>query len=102
MAAHFTRHPPPPAPPPRPLTDHDIRTARFPPTPFGRRGYDATEVDAFLLKAEEAFRGTVDLTAQDVRDTKFGPSPRLGPGYREADVDAFLEAIATELARRKA
>jgi DivIVA domain-containing protein len=77
-----------------------VHGARFGKPPFGKRGYDETEVDEFLRKVADTLArvpGAPQIGAPDVHDVAFR-KPRLGSrGYDEDEVDAFLDLIETEL-----
>jgi DivIVA domain-containing protein len=87
-------------PPARRVTAADVRGVRFGKPPFGKRGYDETEVDDFLRQAADTLarlRGGSRLSAADVHDVAFR-KPRLGSrGYDEDEVDAFLDLVENEL-----
>ncbi len=104
--------PPPPPPqkqqalpaPPRPkaaqekkLTARDIRNIAFHRPPRGRRGYQESQVDAFLDRIEATLLGQDNLTGKDVRDVRFS-RPLIGRrGYDETEVDAFLARVEQQL-----
>ena len=81
--------------------DH-VRNVAFARPPFGRRGYNEDEVDAFLAVIEAALRNPAEsaLTSERVRGVAFG-KPRLGRrGYDEREVDAFLYLVEEHLKPR--
>ncbi|MGI5503079.1 DivIVA domain-containing protein [Lentzea sp. CA-135723] len=79
------------------LTAADIRDIAFHRPPRGRRGYQESQVDAFLDRIEATLLGQDNLTAKDVRDIRFS-RPLIGRrGYDETEVDAFLTAIEQQL-----
>jgi DivIVA domain-containing protein len=60
-------------------------------TTLGRRGYQQSEVDAFLVTVAEALRAGEPL-AELVRRTQF-THVRLEDGYDHTQVDDFLAAV---------
>ncbi|GGU87835.1 DivIVA domain-containing protein [Lentzea flava] len=50
------------------LTAADIRNVAFHRPPRGRRGYQESQVDAFLDRIEATLLGQDNLTAKDIRD----------------------------------
>ncbi|SDO80142.1 DivIVA domain-containing protein [Lentzea jiangxiensis] len=79
------------------LTAADIRNVAFHRPPRGRRGYQESQVDAFLDRIEATLLGQDNLTGKDVRDVRFS-RPLIGRrGYDETEVDAFLGQIEQQL-----
>ena len=79
------------------FTAADIRNIAFHRPPRGRRGYQESQVDAFLDRIEATLLGQDNLTAKDVRDIRFS-RPLIGRrGYDETEVDAFLGQIEQQL-----
>lgn len=79
------------------LTAADIRNVAFHRPPRGRRGYQESQVDAFLDRIEATLLGQDNLTGKDVRDIRFS-RPLIGRrGYDETEVDAFLGQIEQQL-----
>ncbi|GHH54587.1 DivIVA domain-containing protein [Lentzea cavernae] len=79
------------------FTAADIRNIAFHRPPRGRRGYQETQVDAFLDRIEATLLGQDNLTGKDVRDIRFS-RPLIGRrGYDETEVDAFLGQIEQQL-----
>jgi len=79
------------------LTAADVRNVAFHRPPRGRRGYQESQVDAFLDRIEATLRGQDNLTAKDVRDIRFS-RPLIGRrGYDETEVDGFLSRIEQQL-----
>ncbi|WP_439663150.1 DivIVA domain-containing protein [Lentzea sp. HUAS TT2] len=79
------------------LTAADIRNIAFHRPPRGRRGYQESQVDAFLDRIEATLLGQDNLTGKDVRDVRFS-RPLIGRrGYDETEVDAFLGQIEQQL-----
>ncbi|MEU7475532.1 DivIVA domain-containing protein [Lentzea sp. NPDC042327] len=79
------------------LTAKDIRNVAFHRPPRGRRGYQESQVDAFLDRIEATLLGQDNLTGKDVRDVRFS-RPLIGRrGYDETEVDAFLAQIEQQL-----
>ncbi|MDX8056397.1 DivIVA domain-containing protein [Lentzea sp. BCCO 10_0798] len=79
------------------LTAADIRNIAFHRPPRGRRGYQESQVDAFLDRIEATLLGQDNLTAKDVRDVRFS-RPLIGRrGYDETEVDGFLGQIEQQL-----
>jgi DivIVA domain-containing protein len=78
----------------------DVRAVRFGKPPFGRRGYDETEVDDFLRRIADALDqapGAARVDAEEVHEVAFR-KPRIGSrGYDEDEVDAFLDLLEAEL-----
>src|SRR5919201_1000859 len=87
-------------PPPRRVSATDVHNVAFGKPPFGKRGYDEGEVDAFLRRVAETLAqppGPGQVTAAEVHDVAFR-KPRLGSrGYDEDEVDAFLDLVEGEL-----
>lgn len=80
------------------LTAADIRKVAFHRPPRGRRGYQESQVDAFLDRIEATLLGQDNLTGKDIRDVRFS-RPLIGRrGYDETEVDAFLGQIEQQLA----
>jgi DivIVA domain-containing protein len=82
------------------LTPDDVRNATFRSRKRGKRGYDETEVDAFLDRVEAALRGEDPLTAEQVLNVAFSPRRRGKRAYAEEEVDALLDAAAKTLLER--
>lgn len=81
------------------LTPDHVRNVAFARPPFGKRGYNEGEVDAFLEVIEAALRDLAasTLTSRQVREVAFG-KPRIGRrGYDEDEVDAFLYVVEEHL-----
>ncbi|SMD23725.1 DivIVA domain-containing protein [Lentzea albidocapillata] len=79
------------------LTAADIRNIAFHRPPRGRRGYQESQVDAFLDRIEATLLGQDNLTSKDVRDIRFS-RPLIGRrGYDETEVDGFLGQIEQQL-----
>ncbi|WP_434450918.1 DivIVA domain-containing protein [Lentzea sp. E54] len=79
------------------LTAADVRNVAFHRPPRGRRGYQESQVDAFLDRIEATLLGQDNLTGKDVRDVRFS-RPLIGRrGYDETEVDAFLGQIEQQL-----
>lgn len=79
------------------LTAADIRTIAFHRPPRGRRGYQESQVDAFLDRIEATLLGQDNLTSKDIRDVRFS-RPLIGRrGYDETEVDGFLGQIEQQL-----
>jgi DivIVA domain-containing protein len=78
----------------------DVRAVRFGKPPFGRRGYDETEVDDFLRMVADTLdqaSGAARVEADQVHEVAFR-KPRIGSrGYDEDEVDAFLDLLEAEL-----
>ena len=81
-----------------PLTAEDVRSAAFDKPPWGKRGYDEDEVDAFLQLAALRLEGRGQLSAGDVRSATFDKPPWGKRGYNEDQVDAFLEVLEATIA----
>ncbi|MDX3658530.1 DivIVA domain-containing protein [Streptomyces sp. ID05-26A] len=80
------------------FTAADIRNIAFHRPPRGRRGYQESQVDAFLDRIEATLLGQDNLTGKDVRDVRFS-RPLIGRrGYDETEVDGFLGQIEQQLA----
>jgi DivIVA domain-containing protein len=79
------------------LTAADIRKIAFHRPPRGRRGYQESQVDAFLDRIEATLLGQDNLTGKDIRDVKFS-RPLIGRrGYDETEVDSFLGVVEKQL-----
>jgi DivIVA domain-containing protein len=87
-------------PPTQRVTTAEVRGVRFGKPPFGKRGYDETEVDEFLRRVGDTLArvpGGTPLGPKDVHEVAFR-KPRLGSrGYDEDEVDAFLDLVEAEL-----
>lgn len=80
------------------VTAADIRRIAFHRPPRGRRGYQESQVDAFLDRIEATLLGQDNLTGKDIRDVRFS-RPLIGRrGYDETEVDSFLGQIEQQLA----
>ncbi|WP_460695843.1 DivIVA domain-containing protein [Nocardia thraciensis] len=86
------------------MTDEHARRVRFCRAPFGHRGYDAAEVDAFCERVDEAFRGRGTLTATEIREHEFATAAFGHRGYDRDQVDDYLDQVCIDLefARRGA
>ena len=79
------------------LAVDDVRAVSFSRAPRGRRGYQESQVDAFLDRIEDTLLGQDNLTAQAVRDVRFS-RPLIGRrGYDEDEVDTFLDRVEQQL-----
>ena len=82
------------------VTVADVEAVAFGKPPFGRRGYDESEVDDFLRLVAIALSprpGRGGVTADQVHEVAFR-KPRIGSrGYDEDEVDAFLDLVEIEL-----
>jgi DivIVA domain-containing protein len=81
------------------LTPDEVRNMVFAKPPIGRRGYNESEVDAFLDLVEAALRNPVAriLTPDQVRNVVFAKPPIGRRGYNESEVDAFLDRVEAAL-----
>ncbi|RBY94883.1 cell division protein DivIVA [Blastococcus sp. TBT05-19] len=81
------------------MTGAELRSVQLGRPPWGRRGYDPAEVDAFLARAAVALdalagRRAPGMTAEDVHSVVFGKPPLgKGRGYDEDQVDELLDRI---------
>ncbi|WP_019814296.1 DivIVA domain-containing protein [Saccharomonospora saliphila] len=84
------------------LTASDVDRAWFPQAPFGTRGYNRMQVDAFLSRVAATLEGRDTVTAADVHHVAFTLSP-MGrrDGYDPTAVDAFLRIVERALATRE-
>ena len=81
------------------MTTSESSTISFAETQGSVKGYDKRAVDAFLLRAREAFEdGAEPMTAADVRQVAF---PIVRRGYVIAAVDAALGRIEDAFAARE-
>lgn len=79
------------------LTAAEVRNVAFHRPPRGRRGYQESQVDAFLDRIEATLLGQDNLTSKDIRDVKFS-RPLIGRrGYDETEVDGFLSRVEQQL-----
>jgi len=80
------------------MTPSEIHYIAFRKPPFGKRGYDEDDVDAFLDKLERFFKspGSQELSVDDVRNVVFRKPPIGKRGYDTGDVDDFLDQVITE------
>ena len=81
-----------------PLTAQDLRAATFDKPPWGKRGYNENEVDAFLQLAALRLDGSGQLSADDVHVVSFSKPPIGKRGYHEDQVDEFLDTLAATIA----
>jgi DivIVA domain-containing protein len=81
------------------LTPEQVRNVAFSKPPFGKRGYNANEVNAFLDLVEAALRDPTRriLTAEQVHNKAFSKPPFGKRGYNEDEVDAFLDVVEQQL-----
>jgi DivIVA domain-containing protein len=80
------------------LTAQDVRYATFGKPPWGKRGYNNDEADAFLQLAASRLDGYGTLSVDDVRAVAFS-KPSIGKrGYSEDEVDGFLELLEATIA----
>lgn len=74
----------------------------FPRVKRGTRGYNTTEVDAFISQARVAYdnniAGVVSLTSRSIRETSFDTHKG---GYSTRHVDGALERLETAFAERE-
>ncbi len=82
------------------LTPEQVRQVRFDAPQTGRKGYDESEVDAFLDLVEATLRGESGLTPSDVRAVAFARPALFDRGYDPDQVDIFLDEVQRELARQ--
>ncbi|MEU6645688.1 DivIVA domain-containing protein [Saccharomonospora sp. NPDC046836] len=83
------------------VTPEDVHDIRFPDAPFGTRGYNEAQVDAFLDRIAATLDGEDDVSAAEVHNVAFNLTP-LGKrgGYDQAAVDTFLRAVESTLAAK--
>ena len=81
------------------LTAEQVHNVAFSKPPWGKRGYNEDEVDAFLDRVEAALRDPMRrlLTPEQVRGVAFSKPPIGTRGYNEDEVDAFLDVVAEQL-----
>src|SRR5271155_1304997 len=77
------------------LTAEQVHDMKFAKPPFGQRGYNENEVDAFLDLVEAALRNPTQrtLSPEQVRNIAFAKPPIGKRGYNEDEVDRFLDLI---------
>jgi DivIVA domain-containing protein len=80
------------------LTAQDLRYATFGKPPWGKRGYNTDEVDAFLQLAAGRLDGYGNLSVDDVHAVSFSKPPIGKRGYSEDEVDDFLEQLEATIA----
>lgn len=73
------------------LEPGDVENLEFARPPFGKRGYDADEVDEFVQRVQDTLRGDDNLSSSQVSRIVFGKGMRGGRVYSEQDVDLFLD-----------
>ncbi|EIF00470.1 DivIVA domain-containing protein [Saccharomonospora glauca] len=85
------------------ITAEDVDKAWFPPAPWGTRGYNRMQVDAFLSRVAATLEGHDNVTAEDVHKVAFTlcPLTRRMVGYDPAAVDSFLRLVEATLAARE-
>lgn len=85
------------------ITAEDVDRAWFPPAPWGTRGYNRMQVDAFLSRVAATLEGRDTVTAADVHKVAFTlcPFARRTVGYDPAAVDSFLRLVEAALAARE-
>jgi DivIVA domain-containing protein len=83
------------------LTAADIHNVVFSKPPFGKRGYNEDEVDAFLDLIEARLLNPSNRfpTAAEVHNVAFNKPPIGKRGYNEDEVDAFLDLVESEISR---
>ncbi|MFD9889634.1 DivIVA domain-containing protein [Amycolatopsis sp. NPDC059027] len=81
------------------MTPDEVRGVSFGKPPFGRRGYNEDEVDAFLDLVAQALAGRNTLTPWDVHNVEFSKPPLGMRAYHMRQVDAFLDDVEEELWR---
>ncbi len=81
-----------------PLTADDVRSATFDKPPWGKRGYNEDEVNAFLQLVADRLDGYGQLSADYVRVVAFDKPPIGKRGYNEDQVDEFPDTLATTIA----
>ncbi|RDI50593.1 DivIVA domain-containing protein [Nocardia mexicana] len=79
------------------VTDEHARRVRFGRAPFGHRGYDAAEVDAFCERVAEAHHGRGMLTATEIREHEFATAAFGHRGYDRDEVDDYLDRACMDL-----
>ncbi|MFI5775994.1 DivIVA domain-containing protein [Nocardia sp. NPDC051570] len=86
------------------MTPDEMRRMRFDRAPFGHRGYDAAEVDAFCERIAQTYRGGDAPSAAQIRGHEFATAALGHRGYDRDAVDEFLDRACVELefARRGA
>lgn len=82
------------------LTPKEVHDASFHKTPIGKRGYNCTEVDQFLARAEQALAGDERMTPVEIEKVSFSRQRIGGRGYDEREVDDFLDLLESELVAR--
>ena len=85
------------------VTSEEVRNVAFSKSAREERGYDESEVDAFLDRVETALRdpGTrAGVTPADIHNVTFSKPPMAKRGYNADEVDAFLDRVRIELTRR--
>ncbi|WP_197318683.1 DivIVA domain-containing protein [Saccharomonospora sp. NB11] len=85
------------------ITADDVDRAWFPPAPWGTRGYNRMQVDAFLDRVAATLEGRDSVTAADVHKVAFTlcPPARRTSGYDPAAVDTFLRLVESTLGARE-
>ncbi len=84
------------------LTAADVDDMWLPSAPWGTRGYNRMQVNAFLRRIAATLDGQDHVTAADVGAVAFTlhPMGRRG-GYDPGAVDAFLRVVERALAIRE-
>lgn len=77
----------------------EVRDTEFPLAARFRRGYVATEVDAFMERIATRLETGRGVTSNDVYHVAFARAALAERGYAEQGVDAFLDRIHAELLR---
>lgn len=80
------------------LTSQDVRYATFGKPPWGHRGYNKDEVDAFLQLVASRLDGYGNLSVDDVHAVSFSKPPIGKRGYNEDEVDEFFESLEATIA----
>lgn len=83
------------------LTPDDVRNVVFARAWRRERGYDESEVDAFLNRVVATLSGKRVVTARDVLTVEFSSRKRGARAYKKTQVDAFLDQIALTLMKRE-
>jgi DivIVA domain-containing protein len=83
----------------RRLTPEQVQKLAFSKPRFGKRGYEETEVDAFVDLVEAKLRDPKGhtLTPEAVHNLAFSKPPFGKRGYNEDEVDAFLNLVEQQL-----
>ena len=81
------------------LRAYEVQEITFGRPPIGKRGYNESEVDAFVERVAARLEGRGNLTVDDVHRVAFSKPALFKRGYDEDEVDAFLVDVEATIAK---